>query len=594
MRPLSDRALATVISALLVSGAGFVLASATPRLAGPRDLDRSAERWVEQTFKGLSLEGKVGQLVVPSFESVYVSSDTEVFESLAKLVQEYHVGGFHVFGGTEPAPAVLLNPTYSTVTLGQPFAAASLFNRLQALSRVPLLNSGDFEAGVGFRIAGATSFPRAMAFGAAGDDRLAYEAGRITAIETRALGVHVNFAPVVDVNNNPRNPVINTRAYGEDPIQVGKLAAAYERGLHAGGALSTLKHFPGHGDTDVDSHLGLAVVKHSRERLEQVELAPFRAGIAAGADAIMVAHIEFPSIDPDNVAPATLSRRTITGLLRGEMGFDGLVYTDSMSMRAISDMMPAGDAAVGAIHAGNDLVLHSPDPAAACAAILAAVRRSAIDPAQVDASVRRILRAKALVGLHRNRLVSLDAIPTSVGGRSHEAVADEVSRRAITLIKDEREQVPLRVARDAQVLYLSILDYPTGWGIAAPSRTFIRELKARWPNVTAIEISDRTTASEIDLVRAMAPRFDAVVASMFVRTASFSGRMDLAPPTVALVRELTRGTGQRGIPFVTIPLRQPVRRDIPARAAGHAADIRLLRSCRGHGLERRPVETARR
>jgi beta-glucosidase-like glycosyl hydrolase len=521
--------------------------------AGPDGkLDRAAERWVQQTLATMSLDEQIGQLIVSSHESTYLSADTEQFEELQARVRDLKVGGFHVFGGTMPAPTVLLNPNYSTVTLGQPLEAASLANRLQALSRVPLLNTGDFEAGVGFRIAGATVFPRAMAFGAAADERLAYEAGRITGVEARALGVHVNFAPVVDVNNNARNPVINTRSFGEDPARVSAIGNAYARGLRAGGVLATLKHFPGHGDTDVDSHLGLPVVQHPRERLDQVELAPFRAGIAAGAEAVMVAHMEFPAIDPTPGTPATLSRRTVTDFLRKELGYGGLVYTDSMGMRAVSTMLPPGEAAARAVEAGVDVVLHSPDDRAAVAGIRAAVEQGRIDRTQVRGSAERILRAKARLGLHTQRLVSLEALPSRVGGRAHAAVADEVSRRAITLIRDDRGQVPLTTPRDARVLYLSVLDYPTGWGIAAPSRTLLPELRKRWSEVTAIELSDRTTPAEVDLVRAMAPRFDAVVVGVFVRTASFSGRMDLADSLVRLLRDLSGATRKNGTPMVTV------------------------------------------
>ena len=230
----------------------------------PPALDQAAEKWVRTTLGRLTLDEKVGQLLVSSFQSDFLSSDTPEYDALVRAVHEYHVGGFHVFGGSEPAPAVLLNPAYGTVTLGQPLAAASLLNRLQAIAPLPLLNTADFEAGVGFRLAGATVFPRAMAFGAARDERLVFEAGRITGIESRAIGVQVNFAPVVDVNNNPRNPVINTRSFGEDPTAVGTLASAYVRGLQAGGMMATLKHFPGHGDTDVDSHLGLPIIAKPR------------------------------------------------------------------------------------------------------------------------------------------------------------------------------------------------------------------------------------------------------------------------------------------------------------------------------------------
>lgn len=543
-------ALVTLVALWLVAPPGVPLRGSVAR--GGLEVDQEADRWVKATLARMTLDELVGQLLVPSVQAMFTASDSDVFDRLVALVHEQQVGGFHVFGGAQPVPGVLLNPTYSSVTLGDPLEAASLLNRLQAVARVPLLNTADFEAGVGFRLAGATAFPRAMAFGAAGDDRLAYEAGRITAVEGRAVGVHVNFAPVVDVNNNPRNPVINTRAFGEDPAEIGRLAAAYVRGLQAGGMLATLKHFPGHGDTDVDSHLGLPIIRHPRERLEQVELAPFREGIAAGAAAVMTGHIQMPALDAAPSTPATLSRPIVTGLLRDELGFGGLVYTDSMSMQAVAAMLPPGEAAVRALQAGNDVVLHSPDPVAAFRAIRAAVERGQIDRAQLLASVERVLRAKARAGLHRTREVTLDAVATIVGGRSHRAVADEVSQRAVTLVKDERNDVPLGLSRDAAVLCLSVIDYPSGWGIAAPGRTFVPELRARWPRATAIELSDRTSRNELDLVRAMARRYDAVVAAVYVRTAAYSGRMDLAPPVADLLRDLAGVTKEVGVPYVTV------------------------------------------
>jgi beta-N-acetylhexosaminidase len=551
------RQLAIVV---LATATGLSANGSTPlTVNGPDPLavDRAGERWVQATIKKMTLDQKVGQLIVSSFESTFVPTDSDAYDALARAVHEAHVGGFHVFGGSERAPSVLLNPTYGTVTLGQPLEAASLLNRLQTIAPVPLLNTADFEAGVGFRIAGATAFPRAMAFGAAGDDRLAFEAGRVTAVEARALGVHVNFAPVVDVNNNPRNPVINTRSFGEDPARVGALASAYASGLRAGGVLATLKHFPGHGDTDVDSHLGLPIIMHPRERLEQIEWQPFRAAIASGVAAVMSAHIEMPALDPSKGIPTTLSRPIVTGVLRDGIGFRGLVYTDSMGMQGVTAQFSPAEAAVRAIKAGNDVVLHSPDDVAAFQGIRAAVEKGDIPIAQVNASVERILRAKAIAGLNKTKLVNLDAIATTIGSRAHKAVARDVSQRSLTLIKDERNSVPLTASRDGQVLYLSVLDYPSGWRIAAPSRTFIPALRERWPNVTAVELSDRTTPSEIELVRAMAPRFDAIVASVFVRAASASGRMDLAPPLVRLLQDLARTTARAKQPYVAVIFGNP-------------------------------------
>jgi beta-glucosidase-like glycosyl hydrolase len=425
-----------------------------------------------------------------------------------------------------------------------------MFNRLQSIATVPLLTAADFEWGVGMRIHGATRFPRAMAFGAAGDEQLAVEAGRITAVEGRALGVHVNFAPVADVNNNPRNPVINIRSFGEEPSRVGALTAAWARGIQQGGMLATLKHFPGHGDTAVDSHLGLPVIPHPRERLEQLELPPFRAGIAASAAGVMVAHIELPAIDKTS-GPATFSQPVITSLLREQMRFDGLIYTDAMNMDAVVKMGSSGENAVKAVLAGVDVVLDSPDTMDAFRGLKSAVDSGRIARERLEASVRRVLTAKARVGLHRSRAISLDAVPQVVGTRRHAALARQVSERSVTLIKDERNSIPLKLGPSSSVLFLSVLDYPRGWRIAAPSRALLPALRERWRDVQAIEVSDATTPNEIALIRAMAPRFDAIVAGIFVRVSSGTNRLDLAPQVVSLLQDLARGSARRNQPFVS-------------------------------------------
>jgi beta-N-acetylhexosaminidase len=510
-------------------------------------LDKAARTWVESTLKKLTLEQLVGQMIFPPFNATYLSSDSDTYDQLVKLVHGTHVGGVIAFGGSERVPDVMLNATYGPIILGQPLELASILNRLQSIAAVPLLTSSDFEWGVQMRIAGATKFPRAMAFGATGDPQLAYDAARVIGTESRALGVHVDFAPVADVNNNPRNPVINIRSFGEDPQQAGAMVAAFTRGLQDAGMLATLKHFPGHGDTDVDSHLGLPVIPHPRERLDAVELAPFRAGIAAGAAGVMVAHIELPAIDSEK-QPATFSPKVISTLLRP--GFDGLIYSDSMKMAAITKMATPGEAAVRAVKAGIDVILDSPDSAAAAVAIVDAVKTGDIQRTQIEQSARRILEAKARLGLHRTRTVNLDAVPITVGGRTHDAVARAISEKSITLIKDARNTVPLAVPPTGRLLYLSVLDYPSGWRIAAPSRAIIPELRSRWPNLEAVEVSDRTTPAELDLVRAMAENYDAIVAGVFVRASSSSGRLDLAPPVIKLLQDLARRSDRSAQPFV--------------------------------------------
>src|SRR5262245_23140044 len=500
------------------------------------------ERWVDRTLRRMTPDEKVAQLLVPSVSGVFASTDSVQFEGWRRLVRERKVGGVHVFGGSEPIPALLLNPSYGTAgsrsRKSQPLETAALLNRLQAESEVPLLVTADFEGGVGFQVEGATRLPRAMAMGASRDPELVFRAGELAAREGRSLGVHVNFYPVVDVNNNPRNPIINLRSFGEDPALVGEMARAYVRGTHAGGMLATAKHFPGHGDTAVDTHLDLPSIDQPRARLDAVELPPFRAAIAGGVDAVMSSHIVLPALDPAPGVPATLSRPILTGLLREELGLDGSVFTEAMEMQAIRDHFPAGEAAARAVRAGADLVLVPPDPEAAFRGIREAVDRGEISREQLDRSVRRILRAKARLGLSRRRDVDLMAIPAEVGGRKRAQMALEVASRGLTLLKDERSSLPLKVRREARVLYVSLVDYASGWREGAPARTLLAELRKRCSAVTAVEVSDRTPASELDLVRALGRDAELVVVGTFVRVAAYSGRSDLSPAQIALLEEL--------------------------------------------------------
>ena len=590
---------------------------ATTVLAATPVTDPKAEAWVRKTLKRMTLEEKVGQLVVPGLNGVYTPLDSDAAEKLDRLARELHVGGFHVFGGSEALPPVLLNPVYGTsggrATKGDPLAIAVLLNRLQRASALPLLFTADFEGGAGYIVEGATRLPRAMAIGATRDEGLAERAGRLAAGEGRALGVHVDFYPVVDVNNNPTNPIINVRSFGEDPAFVGRMAVATMKGIQAGGMLSTAKHFPGHGDTATDTHLDLAVIEHPRSRLDAVELVPFKAAIAAGIDAVMSSHIRLPALDPTEGLPATLSRPILTGLLRTELGFNGLVFTDSMSMLAISRRFGNEKAAAMAVAAGADVVLDPPDPEAALRGIREAVEGGEIPREQLDRSVERVLRAKARLGLHRVRTVDVEAVPGALGGRARQAVAVEIASRALTLVKDDRGQVPLRLPAKARVLLLSMIDYGSGWREGAPGRVFVPELKKRYADATAVEVSDRTTAAEMDLIRALARRSDAVVAAIYVRIASSSGRMGLAEAQVALLERLAADAAK---PFAVVVFGSPYVGDIAAKVpalllayewtdAPEAAAARALCGAApiggklpvtipglfpaGHGLERAPA-----
>ncbi len=396
--------------------------------------------WVEATLASLTLRQKLGQLIMPGTGGEYVAADAATMARLRRWVEEDGIGGI-------------------SLSIGLPHSYAAKLNELQRHARVPLLVSSNMEAGPGERLAGVyslpylqeqgggTRFPPAMAMGAAGSDTLAFEQGRITAEEARAVGVHMTFAPDLDVNSNPLNPIINTRSFGESPALVASLGKAFLRGARAGGLLATGKHFPGHGDTRTDSHIDLPTIAADQARLDSVELAPFRAAIAEGVDAIMTAHIAAVGVEGAGAPPATLSPFFLTRVLRQELGFRGLVITDAMEMGGITKHFGDVEAVVRAVEAGADIILKPLDVERALDGLEQAVRGGRIPEARIDASVRRILEAKARVGLDRGpgaALVALDSVDRHVGTRAHQAVADEVARRSITLVRDSLGMVPLR------------------------------------------------------------------------------------------------------------------------------------------------------
>ncbi|MFQ5689815.1 MAG: glycoside hydrolase family 3 protein, partial [Gemmatimonadota bacterium] len=365
-------------------GAGPPEAPAASSSPGrPAPLDEDARAWVRRTLGSLSLREKVAQLVSVWVSGGYAATSDPELEKTFALV-ERGLGGV-------------------TISIGLPYSFAAKLNALQERARVPLLVTSDFEAGPGYRLhgiyalphvidlGGGTEFPRPMAFGAIGDERFAFRLGRITGEEARAVGVQLDFAPVVDVNSNPANPIINTRSFGEDPEQVARLGAAFIRGARSAGLLTTAKHFPGHGDTRTDTHLELPVVPADRGRLDTLELVPFRRAIAAGVDAVMTAHVKVPAVLGPDAPPATLSRYFLTEVLRADLGFQGLVYTDALDMGAIVRRYGPGDAAVRALEAGADLLLMPADPLGAVDAVVAAVRSGRLTEARVDSSVRQLL-----------------------------------------------------------------------------------------------------------------------------------------------------------------------------------------------------------
>jgi len=393
---------------------------------------------VDSLLAGLTVRQQVGQLVIPWLSGSYTALDDSLYQVAARWVDSLEIGGL-------------------IISVGSPLDIATKLNALQLRSRLPLLISADLEWGAGMRVVGATAFPQIMAVGATGDPHDAYTIGAAAAVEGRAVGIHVNFAPDADVNNNPANPIINIRSFGEDPRTVSRLVAEYVRGLHEHAMLATLKHFPGHGDTETDSHIGLPVITAGYARLDSLELVPFRAGIAAGADVVMSAHIAFPALTGPN-EPATLSAAVLTGLLRDSLRFPGLVVTDALMMGAIVARYGAGEATVRAFLAGSDLLLIPADADSAVLAMTAAVASGRVTRERLAQSVRRVLEIKRRLGLLERRTVPIDSIPLVVGSRRFQDAANELAVRSLTLVRDVGGRLHALRARPRRLALIAYAD----------------------------------------------------------------------------------------------------------------------------------------
>ncbi|HEX2217685.1 MAG TPA: glycoside hydrolase family 3 N-terminal domain-containing protein [Gemmatimonadales bacterium] len=415
MRPVHAKLLVLVMVLLCACGRGTGVAPAAPR-PEPFRPDIPVVPSVDDLIATLSVRDRIAQLIVPWIPGTYAAYDAEAFARMEQWVDSLHVGGL-------------------IVSVGSPLDIAAKLNRLQQLSDLPLLIASDLEGGTSIRFNGGTPLPPNMGVAATGSDSAAYTMGRITALEGRAVGVHLAFAPVADVNNNPDNPIINTRSFGEDPAAVARMVAAEVRGLQDHGMLATAKHFPGHGDTGTDSHLALPVIQADWRRLDSVELVPFRSAIEAGVKAVMSAHIALPAVDRGELRPGTVAPDVLTGILRDSLSFEGLVVTDALDMAGVARIYGA-EAAVRAFQAGADLLLQPTDPAAAIAALESAVARGAITPERLDRSLRRVLQAKLDLGLFTRRTVPLDSVPAVVGSGRFLDDARDLAARSVVMVKD--------------------------------------------------------------------------------------------------------------------------------------------------------------
>jgi len=495
--------------------------SAAPQLAGK--LDKKAQAWVEKSLTKLDLRGKAAQLVMVRAYGLPEHPDSENHRALLNLVRQERVGGLVVFRSELGSLPVLLN-------------------ELQDAAELPLLVSADLERSLAFRILeGTVSLPDAMAIGALPPEVAADAArfaGELTAREGRAVGIHWALAPVADVNNNPDNPIINLRSFGEDPAMVSRLVAAFTLGARDGGILTSAKHFPGHGDTSLDSHLELPTIGGTRERVEKVELAPFRAAITAGVDSVMIGHLALPAFDPSG-RPATLSSKITTDLLRGELGFRGLIVTDALEMRGVGNLT-MGEASVQSLLAGADVLLLPADPRVAIEALVLAVEEGRLSEARITASARKVLEAKARLGLHRQRKVDPLAQRREVQRPQDQKRAFEIARQAITVVKNEHDILPLHAENELKVLHLLLSSDWMNGNIGPGGGRLETELRARGAGVRTRRFGPEISPSQAEEVLREASSYSHVVVSAFVKVTSSKGHADMDESHAALLESLAR------------------------------------------------------
>jgi len=527
-----------------------------PAKARPYSRRPSAEalKWADKELKVMSLEEKIGQLIAIGLNATFLNQDSQAFKDLRRQVVENHVGGIILFRG-------------------QVYESVVIVNRMQQLAKYPLLISSDLEAGAGMRFDDTVNFPWNMAVGATGNPEYARRQGELTAREARALGIQQIYAPVADVNNNAANPVINVRSYGEDPAEVAKLVAAFVEGAQQGGVIATAKHFPGHGDTATDSHRGLPEIDVTRDRLNSVELVPFRAAVNAGVGAVMDGHIGLPLIDPTAIMPlprevklkaietdddgeivvekgtmpTTLSP-IMNKILRNELSFDGLIVTDAMSMSGLTLYFTQGEASVRALEAGADLLLKPADTDAAFRGVRDAVKTGRLTEKRIEESARKVLAAKYDLGLVQQRLTSLDEIDRVVSGKDTLKLADEIAEHAITLVRNDAKLLPLNLPPKATVFNLAITNGDDRLFVTQP---FVASMSRSGIKVVTIVLDDRSSEAEVKKALDLAGQANLVIASLYGRVRSGQARSVALPQPGARALEtlIDRKTPLIGISF---------------------------------------------
>ena len=477
----------------------------------------------------MSPRDKIAQLVMPWIPGTYTADNDPSFAKIIAWVDSLHVGGL-------------------ITSIGSPLDIAAKLNSLQRHARVPLLIASDLEAGTALRLVGGTAFPSNMGVGATGRDGDAYAMGRITALEGRAVGIHLALAPVADINSNPLNPIINTRSFGADPRAVARLVSAEIRGLQDNGMLATVKHFPGHGDVEIDSHVALPLLNMPWARLDTLEFVPFRSAIAANVTAVMSAHIALPNLVPGPPTPATLVPAILTGVLRDSLQFKGVIVTDALNMGGIVSGYGPGEAGVLAFLAGADILLQPADPAVLIDAMRSALKEGRFTQARLDQSVRRVLKLKEKAGLFRRRTVPLDRVMDLVGTEAFRDTARAIAARSIVLVSDQGgalDSVRRRRGNRSVVIYGDELNPAAG-------NTLVSELRLRGDSITTFRLSPSSGPASYDSARAAIARAPVAIFAVAVR--AFAGRGTIGMPE--MLANLADSTARR-LPTILVSLGSP-------------------------------------
>ena len=527
-----------IIFLLTFGSPTLALSQATPTIPGKFQPDKKAWEFADKQLKKMSVEEKVGQVIQIGINARFANQDSDYFKALKRDVVDNKVGGIILFGA----------PIYETV---------QLVNRMQENAKIPLLIAVDAETGVGMRFGDATNFPWNMAVAATGNPEYARKIGVVTGREARALGIQHVYAPVLDVNNNADNPVINVRSFGEDPETVGKFGVAFMEGLQSQDVLATAKHFPGHGDTNVDSHRGLPIIDHSRESLEKTELVPFRQAIAAGIGSIMIAHIGLPQIDPTEIKPikqpirvdaeegaeivdlkatmpATLSPVVQTQMLRKDLNFQGLIVTDAMGMSGLTLYFDQKEAGIRAFLAGADVLEKPADTDAMLHGLIDAVKSGRVTEARLDESVRKILAWKYELGLYKQKITPLDQIDRVVSTKYVGELSDEIGERAITLVRNDAGSIPLDRTKKVCILGISnTFEADQTLGVLT------RELRANGIKFTSALLQDNSTPEQVKTARDLVSGADVVIAALYGRVRSGAkNSVGLPDAGVGILRDL--------------------------------------------------------